>query len=98
IVSYRKVDTTAEIFYAISTNAIYEAGKLKNSDHPNGFDPGVTAELELRDQYQIDADNARIKAAKTTLATEAAFEQILEDVKLYSDDKVAAYSWIVTMR
>jgi hypothetical protein len=98
IVSYRKVDTTAEIFYAISTNAIYEAGKLKNSDHPNGFNPGVTAELELRDQYQIDADNARIKAAKTTLATEAAFEQILEDVKLYSDDKVAAYSWIVTMR
>ena len=98
VVSYRKEDTTAEIFYAVSTNAIYEATKLKNRDHPTGFNPGVSAGLELRDQYQIDADNARIKAARTTLATEAAFEQILEDVKLFADDKVAAYAWTVTMR
>jgi hypothetical protein len=98
VVSYKKEHTTAEIFYAISSNTIYEAGKLKNRDHPNGFNPGVSADLELRDQYQIDADNARLKAAKTTLATEAAFEQILEDVKLFSDDKVAAYAWTVTMR
>jgi hypothetical protein len=58
----------------------------------------VTADLEVRDQRQIDEDNARLKAAKTTVATEAASEQILEDVKLFSDDKVAAYAWTVTMR
>jgi hypothetical protein len=98
VVSYRKEDTTAEIFYAVSANAIYEASKMKNTDHPNGFNPGVTTDLEVRDQRQIDEDNARLRAAKTTVATEAAFEQILEDVKLFSDDKVAAYTWTVTMR
>jgi hypothetical protein len=95
---WKKTDTTAELNFAVASNAIYEACKMKNSDHPNGFYLGVTEDLELRNPDQIDEDNAVLRASKTGRAIQVAFEQILEDVKQYSTDKVAAYSWIVTMR
>ena len=88
----------AELNLAISSNVIIEAQKLKNADHPNGFNIGVTTDLELRSPEQIDADNAAIKSAKTTSAIRDAFEQILADVKAFSPDKTAAYAWTVTMR
>ena len=51
-------DTKAQIAYAISSNAIFEALGLKNEDHPKGFSLGLTKDLDLRSKDQIAADNA----------------------------------------
>jgi hypothetical protein len=88
----------AELNLAISSNVIFEAQKLKNADHPNGFNIGVTTGLELRTERQITDDILALKTARVTDAIREAFEQILEDIRVLSDDKAAAYSWIVTMR
>jgi S1-C subfamily serine protease len=44
--------------FGISTNAIFEALKISNQDHPNGFVTGVTNGLELGSKEEIAKDNA----------------------------------------
>lgn len=53
----RKVeDSSAELNFAISTNAMFEAVQMINSEHPKGFNLGITVGLELRNQEEIAAD------------------------------------------
>jgi S1-C subfamily serine protease len=87
----------AELNLAISSNAIIEAQRLKTTDHPNGFNMGMTTDLELRSEGQIDEDNAAIKSVTTTDAIQEAYEQILEAVKMVSPDQTAANAWVATM-
>jgi hypothetical protein len=56
--------STAEINFAISSNVIYEAFDLKTDDHPDGFDLGLTQDVELRDSGEIDADIALANAQR----------------------------------
>jgi hypothetical protein len=88
----------AQLNLAISSNVMIEVQRLKNSDHPNGFNVGVSDGLELRTERQITDDILALKTVKVSNAIREAFEQILEDVQALSDDKATAYSWIVTMR
>jgi hypothetical protein len=88
----------AELNLAISSNVMIEVQRLKNSDHPNGFNVGVSAGLELRTEREITDDILALKTVTVTDAIREAFEQILEDVKQVSPDKNAAYSWTITMR
>ena len=50
--------------FAISSNSVLEALGLKNEDHPNGFDLGITQGVELRDSGERDADVALANAAR----------------------------------
>lgn len=55
---------SAQLNFAVTSNAIYEALGLKTDDHPDGFDLGLTQGLELRNQSEIDADLATENAAR----------------------------------
>jgi Trypsin-like peptidase domain len=59
-----KIVSSAELNFAVSSNAIYEALELKTDDHPDGFNLGLTQDLELRDSGEIDADIALENAAR----------------------------------
>jgi len=48
--------TGAELNFAISTNAIFEALGTTNTDHPQGFKTGITIGLELRSQEDVNFD------------------------------------------
>ena len=85
--------STAQINIALSSNAIYEALALKNDDHPDGFDLGLTQGLELRDSSEIDADNAIANAARIEAQNKAkaATEQTeSEKLKERSDELIRA--------
>jgi hypothetical protein len=94
----KMAEGAAELNLAISSNVMIEVQRLKNSDHPNGFNVGVSDGLELRTEREISDDILALKTVKVTDAIREAFEQILEDVKQFSPDKNAAYAWTVTMR
>jgi hypothetical protein len=54
-----KLESSAELNFALSSNAMYEALAMTNAaDHPTGFELGITNGLEMRNQAEIDADNA----------------------------------------
>jgi S1-C subfamily serine protease len=57
IISRGLSDDGGELNIAISTNAIIEALRLTNKDHPKGFYTGVTMGLELRSRAEIVEDN-----------------------------------------
>jgi len=85
--------STAQINFAVSSNAIYEALELKNDDHPDGFDLGLTQDLELRDSSEIDADVAMANAARIEAENKAkaATEQTeSEKLKERSDELIRA--------
>jgi Trypsin-like peptidase domain len=94
----KMAEGAAELNLAISSNVMIEAQRLKNADHPTGFNIGVTTGLELRSPEQITDDILAVKTVKVADAIREAFEQILEDVKQFAPDKNAAYAWTVTMR
>ena len=85
--------SSAELNFAVSSNAIYEALGLKSDDHPDGFDLGLTQGVELRDSHEIDADwaianAARIEAEKKAKAATEQTES--EKLKERSDELIRA--------
>jgi S1-C subfamily serine protease len=57
IISRGLSDDGGELNIAISMNAIIEALRISNKDHPSGFYTGVTNGLELRSRAEIAEDN-----------------------------------------
>jgi hypothetical protein len=86
----RKIDSSAQLNFAISSNAIFEVERGTNADHPNGFfNLSITTGLELRSKDEIAVDTAFDQKIND------AYEQILADVKLYSG--AAGDAWAIEM-
>ena len=58
IISMKIEDSSAQLNFAISSNAIFEAMQMTNSDHPKGFNLGILNGLELRNDKEIAAENS----------------------------------------
>jgi S1-C subfamily serine protease len=86
-----KIDSSAQLNFAISSNAIMEALSTTNDDHPKGFNLGIITGLDLRGKDDIAVDTAFDQKIND------AYEQILADVKLCSPDKAAADAWAIEM-
>jgi len=90
------LDSKAQLNFAISTNAIMEALRGTNADHPKGFNLGITKGLELRNREELAMD-AGI-SAESAKAQYEAFEQIIDDIKIYTSDRAAFDKWVADIR
>ena len=66
----KKMESSAQINFAISSNAIFEALGLTCGDHPQGFNLGITTGVELRNQDNIATDTAAERRNTATSQTE----------------------------
>jgi S1-C subfamily serine protease len=74
-----KLESSAQLNFAISSNAIYEALELKTSDHPDGFNQGISKGLEMRTPGEIAADAKLVAQEQPVITPEKAKLRAYDD-------------------